>query len=237
MVAVGTRVAPCPPHGSRRAALPHRALALGSDARSRPAYPVQRCIQVRLALSPEPGLLSRISLGQVPSLQALRRERLPARLVRALPRYYGPVRLPAAVHRGLAPFGFSARTPRTARGQRRDLPGSAQDVCVRAWGLRPRGVRMRLAMAAHPVWPSEQRNAVGTPDKTISRLNTQPARSPANACTAALRPKRHGAGPVWLATPSLCKTLTRYTLPAWPGAVSYPSHRSCLSYLARARSP
>jgi len=29
--------------------------------------------------------------------------------------------------------------------------------------------------------------------------------------------------PVWLATPSLCKTLTRYTLPALPGAVSFSS--------------
>ena len=42
-----------------------------------PAYPVQRVLQVELALSPKPALLSRISLGQAPSLQALRRGGFP----------------------------------------------------------------------------------------------------------------------------------------------------------------
>jgi len=39
-------------------------------------------------------------------------------------------------------------------GRRRDLPGSVQDVSVRAWGLRPRGGGARLALAAHAVLPS-----------------------------------------------------------------------------------
>ena len=75
----------------------------------RVAYPVQRVLQVHLALSPEPGLLSRIPLGQAPSLQTLRRPRASAALVRVLPRYYGLVRLPVLVHRGRTPTGFSAR--------------------------------------------------------------------------------------------------------------------------------
>src|ERR1700676_191754 len=48
VVAVGTAVARRPPHGSRRAELPHRALALGDDARAiRPP--------AVLALAPETG--------------------------------------------------------------------------------------------------------------------------------------------------------------------------------------
>ena len=52
----------------------------------------------------------------------------------------------------------------------------------------------------------------------FSRLDTQPAPSPVNACPAASRPPSHDSGPVWFATPSLYETLTRYTLPAYPGA-------------------
>jgi len=50
------------------------------------------------------------------------------------------------------------------QGQRLDLPGSVQSVSVRAWGLRLRGVRTRLALAACTMLPSEQRYAVGTPN-------------------------------------------------------------------------
>jgi hypothetical protein len=138
--------------------------------------------------------------------------------VRALLRYYKPVRLPAVVHRGRAPSGFSARTAPTGRGQRRDLPGSVQDVSMRAWGLRPRGVRTLLAMAKCPMLPSTSGNGVGTPNAKLSRLNTQPASSPVNACQTASRPPSHDLGAVWFATPSLLETFTPYTLPAYPGA-------------------
>ena len=63
-------------------------------------YSVERMVQVYLALSPEPGLLARISLGQAPFLQTLRLARSPPPLVRVLPRYYGLVRLPAIVRHG-----------------------------------------------------------------------------------------------------------------------------------------
>lgn len=97
-------------------------------------YPVERMWQVYLALCPEPGLLSRLSLGQTPSLHRLRRARCPGLFVRLFRWYYGPVRLPTAVHRGCT-FLLAARTLATGQGQQGDLPGSAQEVSVRAWGL------------------------------------------------------------------------------------------------------
>jgi hypothetical protein len=181
------------------------------------AYPVQRVLQVHLSLSPEPGLLFRIPLGQAPFLQTLRRRHLSAAFVRALRRYYGLVRLPGVVHHSCT-FLLTARTAPTGCGQRRDLPGSVQGVSVRAWGLRPRGVPVRLAIAARGILPSVQGNNVGTPDSKLSRLNTQPAHSPVNACRNPSRGSSHDSGPVWLANPSLCETLIRDTLPAYPGA-------------------
>ena len=85
-------------------------------------YSVEHVLQVYLALSPEPGLLSQISLGQTPFLQALRRTRSPPLLVRVLLRYYGLVRFPAAVHHGCT-FFLTTRTLASGQGQQRDLPG------------------------------------------------------------------------------------------------------------------
>jgi len=69
---------------------------------------------------------------------------------------------------------LAARTTPTRRGQRRDLPGSARDAWIRAWGLRPRGVRVRLAIPAHAILPSVLGNAVGTPN-TITFAAQYPA--------------------------------------------------------------
>ena len=56
-------------------------------------------------------------------------------------------------------------------------------------------------------------NTVGTRDKALSRLDGQPARSPADASPRPSRDRMHGLGPVWLATPSLQRTSTSYSLP------------------------
>ena len=45
-------------------------------------------------------------------------------------------------------------------------------------------------------------NTVGTRDKALSRLDGQPARSPADASPGPSRDPAHGSGPVWIATPS-----------------------------------
>ncbi len=56
-------------------------------------------------------------------------------------------------------------------------------------------------------------NTVGTRDKTLSRLDGQPARSPADASPPPSRTVTHGSGPVWVATPSLWRTFTSHSLP------------------------
>ena len=61
------------------------------------SYPVERTLQGTPALCPDPGLLSRLPLGQLPSLHGLRRfglfstphRRSSLHLVRSLHRYYG----------------------------------------------------------------------------------------------------------------------------------------------------
>jgi hypothetical protein len=45
-------------------------------------------------------------------------------------------------------------------------------------------------------------NIVGTRDTALSRLDGQPARSPADASPSPSRDTAHGSGPVWIATPS-----------------------------------
>jgi hypothetical protein len=155
-------------------------------------YPVERMMQVVLALSPEPGLLARVPLGQTPSLHALRRFRSPGTFVRALLQYYGFVRIPAVVHRDCTFFLLTTRTPPTGRGQQRDLPGSVQDASVHAWGLRPRGVRLTLGFyfdsGGVAFRSRERRRHSGL---KVSRLNTQPAPAPVNASHSPLRDHRH----------------------------------------------
>src|SRR5262249_19373914 len=93
-------------------------------------------------------------------------------------------------------------------GQMQGLPGSAHSVSVHARGLRPRQVRLRLAITAYPLLPSACAERVSTQDWPISGLHTLPARSPVNASPAPLPTPAPDAGPVWLAGPSLAGTCT-----------------------------
>jgi hypothetical protein len=45
-------------------------------------------------------------------------------------------------------------------------------------------------------------HGVGTQDKTLSRLNGWPMRSPVNASPRPSRATAHDSGPMWIATPS-----------------------------------
>jgi hypothetical protein len=56
----------------------------------------------------------------------------------------------------------------------------------------------------------------------ISELDTRPMCSPVNASPAALRPPAHDSGPKWCATPFLCGSLIRYSMPVYPGAFPDP---------------
>jgi hypothetical protein len=185
------------------------------------SYPFERMGQVDLALSPEPGLLARIPLGQTPSLQALRQARSPPLFVRALPRYYGFVRFPAAVHRGCTftfdhadhaysawptagPPGFRAESFGTCMGStttRSPQASRANDVCGVAFRPKPR---------RRHSGPRLFRGSIPRPYLPLSTLATSP-----RGQTAMTR------RPVWLAMPSLQETFTLHFLPAYPGASAF----------------
>ena len=122
--------------------------------------------------------------------------------VRRRPRYYGAVRLPASVHRRLAPLGFTART----------LAGSSRGPEAGSPSFRPESLRTCMgSRTARGPAASRASDAVGIafgtrgrprrPDSTLlSRLNTQPARTPVNACNLPLRADRHDSGPARVAT-------------------------------------
>src|SRR5215472_3583399 len=63
-----------------------------------------------------------------------------------------------------------------------------------------------------------------TPRIVLSRLNTQPARSPADASPRPSPAATHGLRPMRVATPSSQWTCTTYSLPAFTGA---PPSRRC----------
>src|SRR5512132_2249637 len=52
----------------------------------------------------------------------------------------------------------------------------------------------------------------------ISELHTWPVCTPVNASPASFRTQTHDSEPKWCATPFLCGSLIRYSLPVYPGA-------------------
>src|SRR5256884_7277120 len=56
-------------------------------------------------------------------------------------------------------------------------------------------------------------HGVGTQDRTLSRLDGWPMRSPVNASPRPSRATAHDSGPMWIATPSSQGTCTLYSLP------------------------
>src|SRR6476661_4037274 len=56
-------------------------------------------------------------------------------------------------------------------------------------------------------------HGVGTQDRTLSRLDGWPMRSPVNASPRPSRATAHDLGPMWIATPSSQGTFTLYSLP------------------------
>ena len=182
------------------------------------AYPLGRTLRTAPALCPERVLPSRVPLGQPPSLHPLRHRR--GGFVRGLRRYYGAVRLPMAVHHRITSLDFPMRPgrhPSTAR-QPWDLPILARDVSGRARGLGPRRVRPGLAISPRAILPSVSPRTSAPWSFGISRLDTQPARTPVNASPEALRLPAHDSGPVWVATPSPCDSFIHYIPPILIGA-------------------
>ena len=69
---------------------------------------------------------------------------------------------------------------------------------------------------------------------TISRLNTQPTRTPVNASPPSLRTSAHDSGPMWLARPSSCGSFIHNTSPVLP-AHEHRALRRGLSITRRLR--
>jgi hypothetical protein len=190
------------------------------------SYPIERMLQVLPGLCPGPGLLSRIPLGQTPSLHPLRRRRrrCSSAFVRGLPRYTGSVRLPTPVHRRL-PHPMSAAPLRT------EVPPSASRGISRfpyAVLGRMRGVSDRAEFRRRSRYRSVccglRRSPSGSAPRPLSRsalrsgsrlsqLNTRPAPPPVNASPTELPPPAHDSGPNWFATPCSLMTFTFCTAP------------------------
>ncbi len=64
---------------------------------------------------------------------------------------------------------YSADRSAIRYDQTQDLPVPVREASVRAQGLRPRGAETHLAISMRSVLPSEQVDAVGTPEQTLFR--------------------------------------------------------------------
>jgi len=197
-----------PPHRSRRAALPHRAPAVGHDAQAR-REPVP-VVSGPALVADMPGTESGVWVAGADSLW---------------PGPFPPPPPPSAPQRGLCsraspvlrtcPTSPDRSSPSCSLGihgadlatigqaGHGDLPIPVRVACMHAQGLRPRGVATRLAMTARSLLPSACPYGVGTPEKKISRLDVPACMSPVNASPPSSRRAAHDSGPAWLAGPSL----------------------------------
>ena len=147
-------------------------------------YPLQRLLQPFPILCSAVGVLLRIPLGQIPSLQRLRRQCLGTPFVHRLLRYYGPVRLPGTVHHRITPWirgadnpAIGVASPRLSRFPLSKLPCMPRSPTAQ----RPDGsLSLRPVRCCLPHIP--RRSALQTLPNFRGSI-TQPASSPVNACT------------------------------------------------------
>jgi hypothetical protein len=209
-VAVGTALAGGPPRRSQRARLTHWAPALGHNVKARSHLRVRsRCFThaIERTWRALPGSASgarfarRVPLGRSPSLHHLRpRHR---GFVRQLRRYYGTVRLPTLVHRGLTASAFPPRpAPPSSAGERGISRFSRMKVPYVPGFLDragPTGDSRHNATGGIAFRPIRRRRH---PEQVSFRGSiAQPARTPVNASPAPSRTPTHDSGPSWLARP------------------------------------
>jgi hypothetical protein len=106
-------------------------------------------------------------------------------------------------------------------GRTQGLPVLAHGAYTHARGLsvRPRQVPLRLAILGAVSMAFGSGNSLGTWElNSISRLNTRPTCAPVNASGTSLQACPHDSGSSWVASPSKCEFLLRYTMPVYPGA-------------------
>jgi len=237
VVAVGTRITPRPPHGSRRAAFPHRALVEGrtssafgagcpcsSDAQARCFcdMPIRLCVRDMRRLSP---FLRPAAFPPPPPPLRTRQH------CSALHRYYATVRLLAPTAAATPP-----RLPTVARDRisdcGRDEVSQVPAQSIRAWcGLRPRqGDSTLHSGTAHVAFAHV--DGLGPCDVVnFVALSTHPSRL---LCT--LRGRRcrrltqHSlpSGPL---RPYPGRTFTGWTTPALPGAFRHSAQKVMFRWL------
>src|SRR5207302_8833184 len=101
---------------------------------------------------------------------------------------------------------------RLPNGRSRDLPVPAQGASAHARVFDHAGSSGARDDALGCV-AFHHMHGVGTQDKTLSRLDGWPMRSPVNASPRPSRATAHDSGPMWIATPSSQGTCTLYSLP------------------------
>jgi hypothetical protein len=182
------------------------------------SYPLERAVHTVPALSPERVAFEQIPLGPAPSLHRLRSRSFG--FVRRLPGYYGSVRLPVGVHRRLRSFDCPTRSADPAIAEADGISRFPSKVHPYMRGVFDRAGSRNVSPWQHPRCGLPSFSTASAPRSNpprggayISRLNTQPARSPVNASPAPLRTPMHDSGPMWLARPSMYKTCIYNTLP------------------------
>ena len=221
-VAVGMALAGHPPHRSVREQLPHTALTSGVTINLQGfSYARQADVTLFAALCPQRVKLAcRFPLvGPLPSTDSAADD--PALFAR----FVGTMGPSDSLKTCMSGYGTCLPRPSPTdnrRGSLQGLPVLAHGVSTHAQGLRLRGVHKRLAInIAHDVaFPlsGQSRHAEGM----ISELNGWPARTPVNASPAVLPSPAHDSGPRWIATPFLCGSFIRYSMPVYPGAFPDP---------------
>ena len=170
--------------------------------RSGLTYSLVRAGHVYPALCPEHVTPKQIPLGQLSSLDHLRNHL--RGLVRWLLWYYRAVRLPVSVHHRRVSSDFPMRSAAPSAVDKNGISRFPCKVFPSMLGVSDRAKlphvsRYRRAGCSLPLptTASAPRSL-----RAISRLNTQPKRTPVNASPWPLRTTTHDSGPEWIATPS-----------------------------------
>ena len=183
------------------------------------AYPLERAWRVPPALRPERVALRRVSLGQPPSLRRLRSRC--SGFVRRLRRYYAAVRLPTSVHHRRVSLDFPMRSAASSAAEGRGISRFPCRVLPYMRGVSDRAGslgalperRLGCGLPLTSTASAPQRAHCLRSGAWISRLDTQPARTPANASPSSSRTRTHDSGPAWVASPSPYETFIHNTLP------------------------
>src|SRR5262245_26321394 len=129
---------------------------------------------------------------------------------------------PCSVHRWLQSLDFPSRpSAPSASGGTQGLPVLAHDASTHARGLlvdRARSDRTSPILV-QPVLPSAPDTDTAPGSKTLFRGSIAGLRVPlSNASGTTSRSSPHDSGSSWVASPSKCEFLLRYTMPVYPGA-------------------